>query len=116
MCKGVNGVIESLNKDSEKIKKTELDICKNIYCNEGCKDLIFEDGDPNILPKGLTNKFKKNKELLEILQKERKEMFKNKKTVLNNGFYEGLKPSDIKKLEKEGAISGCAKDIPKPIQ
>jgi hypothetical protein len=112
----LKGVIESLNKDSEKIKNTELDTCKNIYCNKDCKDTIFEDGNPDTLPKGLIKKYKKMKDVLEIIQKTRKEMFKNKKTVLNNGFYQGLKSSDVKKLEKEGAISGCSREIPKPIQ
>ena len=112
----LKGVIESLNKDSEKIKNTELDTCKNIYCNKDCKDTIFENGNPDTLPKGLIKKYKKMKDVLEIIQKTRKEMFKNKKTVLNNGFYQGLKSSDVKKLEKEGAISGCSREILKPIQ
>ena len=93
--------------DSKKNEKIELNACKTLLCNEGCKETVLEDGDPNTLPKSLIKKFKKNKELLAILQKRRKDIFKNKKTVLKDGFYEGLKPSDVKKLEKEGAISGC---------
>jgi len=103
--------LENLNLDSEKNKKIELDVCKSLLCNEGCKETIMEDGDPNTLPKSVTKKFKKNKELLEILQKRRKDIFKNKKTVLKDGFYEGLKSSDVKKLQKEGAISGCTTGI-----
>ena len=104
-------VLENLNKDSEKTKKIELDTCKTFFCNEGCKDTILEDGEPNILPKGITKKFKEMEDVLAILQKKRKDIFKNKKTVLKDGFYERLKPSDVKKLQKEGAISGCTTSI-----
>jgi hypothetical protein len=103
--------LENLNKDSEKTKKIELDTCKTFFCNEGCKDTILEDGEPNILPKGITKKFKKMEDVLAILQKKRKDIFKNKKTVLKDGFYERLKPSDVKKIKKEGAISGCTTSI-----
>ena len=103
--------LENLNIDSEKNQKLELNVCKSLLCNEGCKDTVMEDGDPNTLPKGITKKFKKMEEVLEVLKKRRKDIFKNKKTVLKDGFYEGLKPSDVKKLQKEGAISGCTTDI-----
>ena len=99
-------ILEQL-MDSKKNEKIELNACKTLLCNEGCKETVMEDGDPNTLPKSLIKKFKKSKELLAILQKRRKDIFKNKKTVLKDGFYEGLKPSLVKKLEKEGAISGC---------
>jgi len=106
-------LLENIEKDKEKNQKMELDICKKIYCNEGCKNTILEDGDGNILPKSLTKLFKENDVLLEYMKNSRKELFKDKKSVLKNGFFEGLKPSQIKKLEKEGAISGCTKAVPK---
>jgi len=107
------GLIEDLNLDSEKNKKVELDFCKELNCNEGCKDTVLEDGEPDILPKSISNKFKKMKDVLEIVKKRRKDIFKNKKTVLKDGFYEGLKPSLVNKMKKEGAISYCAEYNPK---
>ena len=41
------------------------------------------------------------------MTKRRKDIFKNKTSVLKDNFYEGLKPKTLKKLKKEGAISGC---------
>ena len=107
------GLIEDLHLDSEKNKKVELDICKELNCNEGCKDTVLEDGEPDILPKSISNKFKKMKDVLEIVKKRRKDIFKNKKTVLKDGFYEGLKPSLVNKMKKEGAISYCSEYNPK---
>jgi hypothetical protein len=104
-------MLENLEKNKEKYKKLELDVCKKFYCNEGCKDTILEDGDPNILPKLITKKFKKNTELIKLFEKERKELFGEKKTVLKNGFYEKIKPSQIEKIKKEGAISGCVTNL-----
>lgn len=90
-----------------KNKKLEMNICKNLYCNEGCKGTVLEDGDPDTLPKSVKKKFKGMDETLEMLQNKRKEILKNRETVLKDGFYEGLPPSFVKKQQKEGAISGC---------
>jgi hypothetical protein len=38
---------------------------------------------------------------------QRKKTFGKKKSVLKNGFYHGLSAKTIKRLKKEGAISGC---------
>jgi hypothetical protein len=43
-----------------------------------------------------------------MLKKMRKEIFKDKKTVLKNSFYNGLKKEDVAKLKKKGALSGCS--------
>ena len=43
------------------------------------------------------------------MEETRKNMFCNKTSALKDGFYEGLKPKTLKKLKKEGAISGCIK-------
>jgi hypothetical protein len=106
-------LLETLEKNKDKNEKMELDMCKKLYCNEGCKNTILEDGEPNKLPKGVTKLFKKNKLLLEVMKTSRKELFKDKKTVLKDNFYEDLKLAQIKKLQKEGAISGCVKALPK---
>jgi hypothetical protein len=81
--------------------------CKNAYCNLECKGTVFQN---NGFPKELENEFSnKNhgKITIEFLKKMRKEIFKDKKTVLKNSFYTGLNKEDVTKLKKKGAISGC---------
>lgn len=87
-------------------KKTEInrmrDACIKKYCNKKCLGTIFEDGDANKLPKELKNKYN-NKIALES----RKEIFGKKTSVLKDNFYEKLEASKVKKLKKEGCVSGC---------
>jgi hypothetical protein len=45
--------------------------------------------------------------MLKILKQQRKEIFKNKKNVLVDNFYEGISSQSKNKLIKEGAISKC---------
>jgi len=97
------------SKKSGKGDKTELDICAKYFCNEGCKNTIFEDGPSDKLSNGFRKIFKNNKELIKMMEKTRKELFGNKTTVLKDGFFEGIKPKSLKKLKKEGAISGCTR-------
>ena len=92
---------------SGKNDKLELSICEKRFCNEGCKNNILEDGPPDKLPKYVEKLYKNNKELIKMMTKRRKDIFKNKTSVLKDNFYEGLKPKTLKKLKKEGAISGC---------
>jgi hypothetical protein len=98
-------------KKAKERKKLELSICRKLYCNEGCKESIFEEGNPNVLPSSLIKKYKKNKAGIDFLTQERKKVFGKKTSVLKDDFYDGLKPSDIKKLQKEGAISGCIQKV-----
>jgi len=98
------------NKSHKKKEiKERLDIYREIFCNKGCVGTKFEEGNPDTLPKLLEKRYKTNKFMLDILKKERKEMFGKKTNVLADNFYEGLKPGDIKKMKKDGAISGCVK-------
>lgn len=82
-------------------------VCKSAYCNPGCKGTVFQN---NGFPKELENEFSKEnhgKITIDFLKKMRKEIFKDKKTVLKNSFYNGLKTENVTKLKKKGAISGC---------
>jgi hypothetical protein len=103
------------NKEEvKKGKELELSICRKLYCNEGCKENIFEDGNPDVLPASVIKKFKKfknNKAIIDSFQQQRKKIFGKKTSVLQDDFYEGLKPSVIRKLQEEGAISGCVRKV-----
>jgi hypothetical protein len=90
---------------SRKFKEESMKLCKNSFCNPGCKGTIFQN---NKFPKELVDKFSKHEDgemTLKLLKKMRKNLFKGKKTILKNGFYEEL---PVKKLKKKGAVSGCA--------
>ena len=43
-----------------------------------------------------------------MLIKLRESLFKGEKTIIKNGFYKKLKAKNIKKIKKNGAISGCS--------
>lgn len=91
--------------NSEKFKEESMEMCKNAFCNPGCKGTIFQN---NKFPKELVEKFSKHKDgeiALKLLKKMRKSIFKGKKSILKNEFYEKL---NVKKLKKKGAVSGCA--------
>jgi hypothetical protein len=82
--------------------------CKQLYCNKGCLETIFEEGNPNKLPTKLAKTFK-NKMLLDLLKEQRKHLFGKRTNVLKDDFYEGLKPTDVDKMKQKGATSGCVK-------
>jgi len=94
--------------DDAKLEKDLHEQCNKGYCNEECKDTLFQDGS---LPPALLKSFKgtkKNEALFKtIIQTQRKMIFGKKKSVLKDSFYQGLPEKDVKKLKKEGAISGC---------
>jgi hypothetical protein len=95
-------------KEMNSTKKLELDNCKKVYCNPGCKNTIWEDGDPETLPVGLRKQLR-HKLLIDFNIRKRKDIFGTRKTVLKDGFYQGLSARSVTKLKKEGAISGCLK-------
>lgn len=86
---------------SSEFKKETKEICKTSYCNPKCKGTIFQN---NKFPSELKEKY--DNESLKVLIKLRKNLFKNKKSILKDDFYEKL--NGIKNLKKKGAISGCA--------
>ncbi len=110
--------IKELDKDSYKKKEIEKmkKVCETTYCNKGCKGTLFQKGVANKLPNNVVDGVKKNKVIpgkykktvLGLLLTTRKKMFKGKTDVLKNNFYEGLKNSNVKKMKKNGAVSGCA--------
>jgi dTDP-4-amino-4,6-dideoxygalactose transaminase len=77
--------------------------CKQIFCNPGCKDTLFESGKK--LPKSLVSSSKPIRN--EYLKRIRKEIFGKKTNVLVDDFYEKIKPAKVAKYKKDGAISGC---------
>ena len=95
-------------KEMNSTKKMELDNCKKVYCNPGCKDTIWEDGEPDTLPVGLRKQLR-HKVLIDFNIRKRKDMFGTRKSVLKDGFYEGFSATTVKKMKREGAISGCKK-------
>lgn len=94
--------------DDAKMEKDLHEQCKKGYCNEDCKDTIFQDGS---LPPAVINSFKGTKGakalFKKIIQTQRKMIFGKKKSVLKDSFYKGLPEKDIARLKKEGATSGC---------
>ena len=86
--------------------KSMRNSCKNAFCNQGCKDSIFEDGPVNQLPESMKQQYT-SKEMRKFWLTQRKKTFGKKKSVLKDGFYHKLTPKTIQRLKKEGAISGC---------
>jgi hypothetical protein len=102
-------LINFMNKSKKQIPKMETESNKSIYCNIGCKDTILEPGLPDYIPDKMLKKYKDDPDgfMLKILKQQRKEIFKNKKNVLVDNFYEGISSQSKNKLIKEGAISKC---------
>jgi hypothetical protein len=111
---------KKLTKDEEKIltklkknKKNKKNIInlKKLYqidnCNINCKNTLLEPGSPNQIPKSMRKKYNNNKRLIKAFTKKRKEIFKNKRNVLIDNFYENTPELTKKNLIKEGAISEC---------
>lgn len=91
---------------SKKFINESKQTCKNAFCNPLCKGTIFQN---NEFPKELEKKYSKKKHgelTIDVLKKMRDSLFDGKKTIIKDDFYVKLK--NIKKLKKEGAISGCA--------
>jgi hypothetical protein len=98
-------------KYTKKQKKELENTCNLHYCNPDCKGTIFQKGKqmPNLTELKQLKGSKKNKNWFQnFTQKMRKNIFKGKTNVLNNGFYEKLPAKTRKILRKQGALSGCA--------
>ena len=95
----------------KKQKKNQTYNLKKQYklynCNVNCKNTLLEPGSPNQLPKTFRNEYNNNKKIIKVFTKRRKEIFKNKKNVLIDNFYENTPELIKKKLIREGAISNC---------
>jgi hypothetical protein len=90
------------------MKEKMLEECRKGYCNPSCKNTMYEAGSQ--FPKSLEEEIKKKENgeiLFPIIKSLRKGVFKGKKNVLNNNFYEKLPKEGIDKIKKQGAISAC---------
>lgn len=110
-----NNFTKDIKKETTKtaMKKKEkelMKLCTRSFCNPECKETVFDESTTE-LPKYLIKQFKDSPESLQIFTNIKKDLFKGKKTILKDGFYEGLKSKTVKKMKSEGAISGCAKMI-----
>jgi len=119
----VKELIDKFEKPIDKAMKDDmLESCIDAYCNPTCKDTVFEDGSKmsEEVEKKIEKRLQKNKGLtmkqrkdakkmaMNLLTSIRKSIFKNKKSVLKDGFYEKLGKESIDKLKKKGALSGCS--------
>jgi hypothetical protein len=104
-------------KTLKKDEKRDFDSCVSTYCNKGCKNTVYEDGEgypaslENYQRSDLGKTFKNDKKiinnLIEMNKERRAEMFKNKSTVLKDNFYEKLNKKTLKLLKSKKATSGC---------
>lgn len=101
--------INSMKKYKKQLPKIETASNKLNYCNINCKDTILEPGLPDYIPESMLKRYKYDKDniMSDLFKKQRKDIFKNKKNVLVNNFYEGTSTKIKNKLIKEGAISKC---------
>ena len=101
--------INSMKKYKKQLPKIETASNKLYYCNVNCKDTILEPGLPDYIPEALLKPYKDDKDniMSDLFKKQRKDIFKNKKNVLVDNFYEGTSTKTKNKLIKEGAISKC---------
>jgi hypothetical protein len=111
--KSIKKIIKQYENPNNKKKKINImkNNCEISYCNKGCIGTIFEKGNSNKLSKELIKKYDGNKVILNPLLERRKQIFKKKKNVLKDNFYKELKNSNVKKIIKKGAISGCTSVI-----
>ena len=92
-------------KKKEKTDKLELNECLRDYCNPTCKDTYYENGKE--LSEGYIKKNKLSERSIKFHSRRRKRILNNKTPVIKDGFNENLSTSDINKMKKMGAISGC---------
>lgn len=95
----------------KKQKKNQTNSLKKQYtlynCNVNCKNTLLEPGAPNQIPKSMQKEYHNDKQLINVFNNQRKEIFKNKTNVLIDNFYENTPAKVKKQLLKEGAISQC---------
>jgi len=104
-------------KTHKRLDKETAKECNRVYCNPKCKNTLFESGKE--LSEGFRKKIiktqkkssKKDREkMLTYFEEKHRKIHGNKENVLLDGFYEGLSQKKIKKIRKNGAISGCILD------
>ena len=109
---------KNLTKEEEKLinklkkqRKEQTNNLKKQYklynCNINCKNTLLEPGPPNQIPKSMRKEFHNYKPIIKAFTKRRKDIFKNKRNVLIDNFYEKTSEQTKLNLIKEGAISDC---------
>ena len=102
---------EKVNKKLlKRAKNSTMRSCKVLFCNEGCKGTILEEGKK--FPK--LNKENKQIEMYgkKAVQDLRKELFKNKTNILIDNVHDKMPKRISKNYKKKGAISICDHYIP----
>ena len=89
---------------SNKTLKRVKQLCAKTYCNPECKETLFQDDEVKYNDE-LNKTYKKQKYLKNMLIQDRKKLFLNRKTILEDNFYYNLK--NKKQLKQKGALSGC---------
>ena len=89
--------------------KKDIDACKKGYCNPECKGTIFQNGKnfPANIDLNIKNA-KSRKIAMNLTRLFRARMFKSKSSVLKGDFFNKLKSSNVSRLKKQGALSGCS--------
>lgn len=93
--------------------KKSINSCKRGYCNPGCKGTMFQNGKnfPENLDLNIKDE-KTRKFAMNITRKIRTRMFKSKSSVLKGEFFNKLKSSNVSRVKKQGALSGCSLMLP----
>ena len=107
-------------KEEARNEKKSFNDCMSLYCNKGCKNTIYEDGDKfsdeleAYQRNDLKKTFKNNKKLINMIidgsKEQRALLFKKKTSVLNDNFYNKTSKKTLKILKRKKAISACTKD------
>jgi small-conductance mechanosensitive channel len=107
MTKEENKMLTKLKKE----RRETITLYKKNYklynCNVNCKNTILEPGPPGMIPKSMQAQYNNDKQWIQLFNKQRKSIFKNKTNVLVDNFYEKTNAKLKKQLIKEGAISQC---------
>lgn len=97
-------------KKEKKMGHMMFGICKQNYCNPGCKNTLFESGKE--LSKGFRRKTRKfGNHLRQDLENTYREVHAVRENVLQDGFYEELPKKSVANMRKKGAVSGCILDV-----
>ena len=63
------------------------------------------------MPKEVASDRELQKRILKIQKQTKQELFGDKDNILQDGFYEKLSHAKVKKLKKNGAVSGCVQMV-----
>ena len=98
--------IRKFTKLDKKMESVADSTLVKSYCNPGCKNTILEPGEK--LPASYYKLFGKDKNILKILEEQRKAIFGDKTDVLKENFYEKAPKKYVDEIKKDGAISLCS--------